>query len=121
VKLALDHHYATAIAVEVRRRGHDVTAAVERRWQAEDDESLLLLCREDGRALLTNNVAEFVAIVAHWLATGRAHPGLVFTSDVSMPRGKRTVGLYVSALDGLMAAEPDGLTDQIRCLRPPMR
>jgi hypothetical protein len=121
VKLALDHHYATAIADELRARGHDVTTALERGWHAEDDETLLRRCHEGGRALLTNNVADFITIAARWQSTGRSHAGIVFTSDASMPRSKRSIGLFGTALDTLLTAEPDAITNQLRWLQPPRR
>jgi hypothetical protein len=121
VKVALDHHYATAIAVELRARGHDVTTALERGWHTEDDEPLLHLCQDDGRALLTNNVADFITIAGRWQSTGRPHAGIVFTSDASMPRSKHTIGLFVTALDTLLTADADGITDQRRWLQPPGR
>lgn len=121
MKLTLDHHYATAIAAELRARGHDVTTALERGWHTEDDETLLHLCQQEGRALLTNNVADFTAIAARWQSTGRSQPGIVFTSDASMPRSKRTIGLFVAALDTLLTAEPDAIINQLRWLQPPKR
>lgn len=102
VKLALDHHYSPAIAAELRSRGHDVIAVAERGWETEDDASLLSLCGEERRALLTNNVADFAVIARHWAVEGRQHWGLVFTSDASMPRSRRAIGAYVTALDGLL-------------------
>lgn len=118
MKLALDHHYATAIAVQLRERGHDVVAAIEQGWEAHDDATLLAACGAERRALLTNNVSDFVALAMHWAATGRAHSGLVFTSDASMPRGRSTIGRYVSALDELLRANPgeDALRDQVHWL-----
>jgi hypothetical protein len=117
VRLALDHHYAIAIAAELRSRGHDVTTALESGWHAEDDETLLHLCQEDGRALLTNNVADFVKIATLWQSIGLSHAGIVFTADASMPRGKRTIGLFVTALETLLAAEPAAITNQLRWLQ----
>jgi hypothetical protein len=106
MRLALDHHYSTQIAIRLRERGHDVIAAVERGWEAEDDEALLALCETDGRALGTNNVADFMVITRRWATQGRCHAGLVFTSDASMPRSRDTIGRYVGALDALLAAHP---------------
>jgi hypothetical protein len=118
VRFALDHHYATVIAVQLREREHDVVAPIECGWQTEDDAALLAACSAEGRALLTNNVADFVALATEWAATGRHHSGLVFTSDVSMPRGRATIGRYVSALDALLNehADDDALADRIHWL-----
>lgn len=102
MKLALDHHYATAIAVQLRELGHDVVAAVEEGWETEGDEALLVICEEQGRTLVTNNVGDFTVIARRWAVEGRWHAGLVFTSDSSMPRGRGTIGRYVDALDVLV-------------------
>lgn len=118
LKLALDHHYSPKIAARLRDKGYDVVAVVELGWEMEDDEALLALCHEDKRALLTNNVAGFAVIARQWAAQGRTHAGLVFTSDASLPRSRKTMGRYVRALDRLMAAISDdrALFDQIRWL-----
>lgn len=106
MRLALDHHYSPAIARRLRELHHDVVAAVERGWEAEDDEPLLVLCAGEQRALLTNNVADFAVIARRWHAEGRVRSGLVFTSDASLPRHRDTIGRYVEALAALMAANP---------------
>jgi predicted nuclease of predicted toxin-antitoxin system len=118
VRLALDHHYSTKIATKLRDKGHDVVAVAERGWEAEADEVLLDLCQAEGRTLLTNNVADFVAIARRWAVEGRSHAGLVFTSDSSLPRSRDTIGQYVRVLDRLLRSHPaDGsLTDRIHWL-----
>lgn len=118
MKLALDHHYSRAIAEQLRLLGHDVVAAVEEGLEREDDESLLTICAEGARALLTNNVGDFVPIARRWAAEGRSHSGLIFTSDASMPRGRNTIGRYVAALDGLLRVRgaDDALRDQVHWL-----
>jgi hypothetical protein len=118
VKLAVDHHYSPAIATELRARGHDVIAVSERGWEAEDDASLLALCTQELRPLLTNNVDDFTAIVRAWAVEGRQHSGLVFTSDVSMPRGRNAIGRCLEALDGLMRpnSADDPFADRVHWL-----
>jgi hypothetical protein len=118
VKLALDHHYSHQIAAGLREQDHDVVAVVEVGWEAEDDEALLALCSNAGRALLTNNVADFAVISRRWAVEGRSHHGLVFTSDTSLPRTRSTIGRYVELLDDLMQQHPgdDGLVDRVHWL-----
>ena len=118
MKLALDHHYSPTIAQELRAGGHDVVAAIERAWEAIDDEALLEACQGEERALLTNNVADFEIIARRWAPQGRRHHGLIFTSDASMPRGRHTIGHYVTKLDDLLTVHRrlDALIDQIHWL-----
>ena len=120
MKLALDHHYSSRIAVSLRDLRHDVLRSLNEGWEAETDEDVLALCLGEQRALLTNNVADFAVIVGRWALEGRSHAGLVFTSDKSMPRSSEWIGQYVRALDDLLRSLPreDASTDQIWCLRP---
>lgn len=118
MKLVLDHHYSASIARQLCERGHDVVAAIERGWEAEDDESLLAVCAAEQRVLLTNNVADFAIIARRWAAEGQAHWGLIFTSDASMPRSRNTIGRYVAALADMLQTHPhgDALVDRVHWL-----
>jgi hypothetical protein len=120
VRLLLDHHYSSAIAGQLRSQGHDVQTALERGWQAEEDETLLALCAAEERTLLTNNVADFAVIARRWAATGRQHAGLIFTSDRSLPRGRNTIGRFVSCLNDLLSENlaDAALAGQVRWLPP---
>lgn len=115
MRLALDHHYSPTIASELRTRGHDVIAVMERGWETMEDEHLLELCGNEVRALLTNNVGDFTLIARRWAVEGRQHAGLVFTSDASMPRSRHTVGRYVEALDAFLSSNlpTDALADKV--------
>ena len=106
VKLALDHHYSIQIAILLRKRRGDVIAILERGWETEDDDTLLALCGNEQRTLVTNNVADFAVIVRRWALEGRHHAGLIFTSDASLPRSKNTIGVYVTELQALIRAHP---------------
>ena len=118
MRLALDHHYSTAIAIQLRSRGHDVIAVIERGWEAEGDELLLRLCEQEQRGLVTNNVADFMTIARRWAIEGRSHAGLIFSSDASMPRARAAIGLFVRALDDLLSshAPDDALRDRVHWL-----
>ena len=111
MRLALDHHYPSSIAPTLRDRGHDAVTALE-------DEALLEFCAGEGRALLTNNVADFAIIARRWQSDGRSHFGLIFTSDSTLPRTHHASGRYIDALNGLLLANPGDhdLVDQIRWL-----
>lgn len=118
MRLALDHHYSPAIARSLRDKGLDVVAAVEVGWEAETDASMLSICAEDQRALLTNNVADFVVLARRWSAGGRSHAGLVFTSDRAFPRTQAGIGALVTALGVLLRARPaaDAFADRTHWL-----
>jgi hypothetical protein len=116
--LALDHHYPIAIAGQLRRAGHDVVAAVEQGWHREPDEALLALCVAEGRALLTNNVGDFMVIARNWTMRGQGHLGLLLTSDSSLPHTRADIGTHVTLLDAFLRDHPDdnALADQIHWL-----
>jgi hypothetical protein len=118
LRLLLDEHYDDEIAQGLRAAGHDAQTVSERGLKGLDDEALLALCEVESRALLTNNVRDFVPITRAWAAAGRDHAGMVLTSDASLPRGKRTIGRYVELLSALMDANraERALAGQVRWL-----
>ena len=122
MRLCLDEHYSPRIAGVLHERGHDVIAAqAVAAFRGLSDGELLERCVGEGRALLSENAADFMALVHDRAARAEGHSGMIFSSPVSMPRGAASIGRFVQALDRLLRDHPsdDALRDQVRWLRPP--
>jgi hypothetical protein len=103
LKLMLDEHYAPAIASQLRGRGHDVVAVKERPDLVSlGDDELLRRMLAEGRAIVTENVSDFLPLVGRWNAAEEDHAGLVLTSSRSLPRNTATIGVFVRSLDALL-------------------
>lgn len=120
MKLLLDEQFPPDIARRLRERDHDVIAVCERPdLISAEDETLLALSTAEQRALLTNNVRDFVPIATRWIGDSRTHYGLLLVSDRTLMRSRNTIGAYVRALDRFLRGHPadDALRDQIRWLK----
>lgn len=121
MKLLLDELYSPTIAEELRKTGHDVVSVQESDdLRGLDDRELWVRASAEGRALVTENVADFAPLVREAAAQGDRHLGVVFTSPRSMPRGVGTIGLYVDVLDAFLREHPgeEALLDQVAWLGP---
>jgi Domain of unknown function (DUF5615) len=119
VKLLLDEHYSPKIAAELRNHGHDVVSAAERDdLRGLGDRELWNLASAEGRALMTENVADFMPLIREAAAEGARHSGVVFTSPRSLPRSLGTIGVYVERLDGFLREHSalDALADKAHWL-----
>lgn len=124
MKLLLDEHFSPEIARQLRNRGHDVVAARERsELHGLNDRDLLGIARTERRALVTENVVDFVELHRESIVRGDRHFGLIFTSPRQFPRTRRATGKLVRALDTLLAlhARTDALLDQVWWLEPEAR
>lgn len=109
MRLLLDEHYSPRIAVELRRRGHDVLAARERpELRGLSDPALFALVAAERRAILTENAADFLPIVRSAAVRGTDHFGVVLTSPRQFRRTSRAIGRLVVALDAFLTAHPAG-------------
>jgi hypothetical protein len=121
VRLLLDEMYSPEIARQLRVRGHDVVAVVERPGLvSRSDRELFELMAQERRAIVTNNVSDYIALFMQVSAAGGDHSGLLLTDDRSMPRRRDAIGTFVRALDGFLSSHPDdaALKNQLRWLHP---
>jgi len=124
MKLLLDEHFSPEIARQLRDRGHDAVAVrdlVEVRGLS--DAEVLSLATGQRRAIVTENVADFVELHRAAIITRSTHFGLVFTSPRQFPRTRRAIGRLVRALEALLTTHPsaDALRDQTWWLEPARR
>jgi predicted nuclease of predicted toxin-antitoxin system len=119
LRLLLDEMYSPAIAEALRERGHDALSAHDRPdLAAALDRAIFAAMQAEERVIVTNNVRDFAPLAREALERGSTFPGIVFTSDRSLPRNKRTIGTFAAALDALMTGNPaeDALSGQIQWL-----
>ena len=107
MKLLLDEHFSFRIAEQLRKKGWDVIAAVERPELREmsDDALLRWACRAE-RALVTENVQDFLPIHAEFLNHGEQHGGLILTSARKFPRSVDGFGVLITALARVLREHP---------------
>ncbi len=112
MRLLLAEMYPPGLAEALRRRGHDAVAVTERpALRGLSDDGLFAIAQQERRAIVTENVADFVPIANQHEASGGTHPGLVLVPPGSYPRGDtRTLGRIVTAIDALGDRLDEGVT-----------
>jgi hypothetical protein len=113
MRLLLDEMVSAVVAVELRRRGHDVVALQDpelRHLRGSDDARILRHAHEDRRALVTDNVPDLLRCHRRSLGAGQRHHGLLLFGNATFPRHRhdRFVGAMVAALEAELRAHPGG-------------
>jgi len=100
--------YPTAIAEQLRERGHEVAAVTERtELRALPDAAIFDVAQQERRVVMTENIADFSGLADHADQRGQSHHGLVLVDPAKYPRGQhRTLGRLVTELDTLLRAHP---------------
>jgi hypothetical protein len=110
--------WPSTIAEQLRQRGHDVVAVLERDdLQGESDAVILATATSERRVVVTENVGDFrvAARAAH--ERGEFHFGMILTTNRGFSRHHpRSIGRMVTALNTLLETDPD-LTNQEHWLR----
>jgi predicted nuclease of predicted toxin-antitoxin system len=123
VKLLIDEMYPPAIAEQLRKAGHDAISVQEDPGaRALDDSAVCGLALSAGRAVVSENAADFLRILRYRAATGEPAPALVITSNRSFPRRSASfVGQAVRALCAFCEThqEADAASGAVYWLQPP--
>lgn len=89
VRLFLDEDVHTALAVALRKRGHDAVHTLEEKRLGLSDESQLKFAADAGRCLLTFNVGDFVRLHNRWIEEGREHAGVIVSKQLPVGEALR--------------------------------
>lgn len=73
----VDEDMPAAVVRALRTAGFDAVGTPETRRLGESDESQLAFAAQEGRAIVTFNVADFARLHVDWLTSGRRHSGIV--------------------------------------------
>jgi len=104
-RLLLDETLSPTIAVQLRGRGHEVSAITERPdLYGLSDEQVLAMGADEGLAVVTLNIADFAALHSDWQALGRSHGGIVYVSTATFPQDRSFLGAVASSLDAAQRA-----------------
>lgn len=107
MRLVLDEHLDSAIAVELRRRGHDAVAVTEDPGlRGLEDRELLAWAAEVGRALVTYDAEDFGPLSEERQVVGEPFAGLIFLSAKRYPQGPKGYGALVRDLAQVLEAYP---------------
>lgn len=120
MRLCLDEHFSPRIARRLRELGHDADSVIERRdLRGSSDSALWARVQTECRALVTEDVRAFVALVHEAAQSGDSHFGLVVWPRGS-PRTLDTTGVIVERLDELSRRFPgdDDFVDRVEWLQP---
>jgi len=98
-RILLDEDVPILLATTLRARGHDVVHATEIGQDERDDDDVFDAAIEDGRAVLTHNVGDFMEIVGRLGAEGRDHRGLVVAEQVEFRELLRRALQFLSDRD----------------------
>ncbi|MEX2314934.1 MAG: DUF5615 family PIN-like protein [Thermomicrobiales bacterium] len=109
MKLLLDEMWTHVIAEQLRRRGHDVVAVVERGDLAgKPDDAIFMAAQREHRVFVTDNEDDFCPIVAAELSRGHTHVGIILTTNRRYSRhNPAIVGRMVTALITLLEEDED--------------
>ena len=109
MKLLLDEMWPQSVAEQLRQRGHDVAAVVERPdLRRGSDAAIFAAAQAEQRAIATEDVRGFRPMTGNAIQEGVRHAGVIFTMNLVFPRANpRTPGRLVTSLHALLLSGVD--------------
>jgi hypothetical protein len=102
--LLLDEMFSADIAGQLRKGHHDVLAVVaDPALIGMPDDQILAEAAAAGRALVTANIKDFVALDAQYKTTSRKHAGLILVSTKTFPQNRSLPGAITDSLAALLS------------------
>ncbi|MFQ5593229.1 MAG: DUF5615 family PIN-like protein [Anaerolineae bacterium] len=80
-KLHLNEHLSPRLAAQLSKHGFDVTTSQRSELLSQADEEQLAHAVAEKRAIVTFNVKDFAALHDKYLAEGREHWGIIFSTE----------------------------------------
>jgi len=111
--------YPARLARALRERGTDAEGVDERGpLRGLADEELLVVAAREGRALVSENVADFMRLYGEWGVVGRRHAGVVIALSSRFSRTPAGYEVLVDSLVELSAQhrEDEALADAVHFL-----
>ena len=84
IKLYLDEHIWSRLPQKLAQRGYDAVHACALGHVTWEDSDHLAYATEQGRAVLTFDIADFELLAAEWFFAGREHTGIILSDQVSI-------------------------------------
>lgn len=108
MRLLLDEMYPAHLARALRERAMDVTGVDERDpLKGLADEELLVIAAREERAIVSENVSDFMRLYGEWAAAGRDHAGVVIALSSRFSRTPAGYETLVTALAELCSERSD--------------
>jgi hypothetical protein len=116
LRLLLDEMYSPGLADALRGTGVDARTVVQLGMAGSSDLEVFAAAIEDGRALLTENVADFARISAEHLLAGQHHAGVLIALSSRLSRRVAGIGPLITAVRDIAHQQ---LTDRLVYFQEP--
>ncbi|MEX0714674.1 MAG: DUF5615 family PIN-like protein [Pirellulales bacterium] len=110
VRFFTDEDVYGAVAPALRKAGFDALSTPEAERLRETDESQLAWASNEGRTIVTFNVAHFAKLHVRWIEQGRHHAGIIVSSQRPIGDLLRRLLRLAGTLDG------DSMRDRLEFL-----